>query len=432
MKRKFHVRCRTGEKMEIVSKSYLSLYVILKMGKLLKEEGYDVKVLNLVNFKLSMHYNPFDYIKSEKDILTFARALIENTKAAGEKEDFWTRSEQMIYQAMIGYIHYEVPKEEQNMATLIAMLDMLEAGDEDGPAPENYIDQLFAELEERDPDHFAVRQYRKFKQAAGKTLQSILVCAAVRMSVFDIKEVRELMSKDDMALDTLADHKTALFIITSDTDKTFNFIAAMLYTQLFNQLCYTADYKYGGKLPMPVHCILDEFSNIGKIPDFEILISTIRSRRISAMIFLQSKSQFNLNYKDSAGTIEDNCDTLLFLGGKSKDTVKDLSELLGKETIDVQNTSESHGQNGSTSVSQQRTGRELLTQDEIAVLDGDKCICQIRGTRPFLSDKYDTANHPMYKRTGYYDEANMFDLEEHLRPYLNIKANTEFEFIEVS
>lgn len=388
--------------------------LIYRVAKPLKDAGYDIRVLNLVNFHKTMHYNPFSYLNEEKDILTLARCMIENTAAAGEKEDFWVRAEQLLYQALIGYIFYESPEEEKNITTMIRMLDEITT-DEDNPYFKNPIDVQFELLEEKTPEHFAVRQYHKFKKAADKTLQSILICAAVRLSSFDIKEVRDLMKYDEMSLDTLGERKCALFLITSDTDKTFNFIAAMLQTQLFNQLCYVADNKYGGKLPVPVMCILDEFANLGKIPNFEHLIAVIRSRHVSAAVILQSKSQLKIHYEKVADTIEDNCDTLLFLGGKSKETLKDLSELIGKETIDIRSSSSSAGKNGSSSVSRQRTGRALISMDELAVMEGKKCICQIRGVRPFFSNKYNTSNHPRYHLTGDFDKKNYFNLDAYLK-----------------
>ena len=345
-----------------------------------------------------MHYNPLAYIKSEKDILKLVNVLIENTKGEGEKsgEDFWIKSERLLYSAYIGYIWYEAPEEEKNFITLLDMINASEAREDD----ENFkspVDMLFERLAEKDPEHFAVKQYCKFKLAAGKTLKSILVSCGARLAPFDIKELRDLMEYDELELDTLGDRKTAFFVIISDTDATFNFIVAMMYSQLFNLLCDKADNEYGGRLPVHVRCLLDEFANIGKIPNFEKLIATIRSREISACIILQAQSQLKAIYKDNADTITGNCDSTLFLGGKEKTTLKELSEVLGKETIDMYNTSETRSNQNSYGLSYQKLGKELMSQDELAVMDGGKCILQLRGVRPFLSDKFDITRHPNYK-----------------------------------
>lgn len=390
--------------------------LILECGKMLKKGGYKLKVLNTINFKKSMKYNPFAYIKSEKDILKLVQAIIANTKGDGEKsgEDFWVKAEKLYYTALISYIWYEAPEYEQNFSTLIEMIDASEVSEED-ESFKNAVDLLFDELEEKNPEHFAVRQYKKYKLAAGKTAKSILISCGARLAPFDIKELREIMSEDELELDKLGDRKTALFVIISDTDDTFNFVVSIMYTQMFNLLCDKADDVYHGKLPHHVRCLLDEFANIGQIPKFEKLIATIRSREISADIILQAKSQLKAIYKDNADTIIGNCDTTLFLGGSEKTTIKETSEILGKETIDLYNTSDTKGTQRSYAVNYQKTGRELMTQDEIAVMDGSKCIMQLRGVRPFFSDKYDITQHKNYKLLGDYNEKNMFDVERYVK-----------------
>ena len=390
--------------------------VLIECGKLLQRGGYKIKVLNTINFKKSMRYNPFVYIRSEKDILKLVNTIIANTKGDGEKsgEDFWVKSERLFYCALIGYIYYEAPEAEKNFTTLLEMINASEAR-EDDPEFQSPVDLMFERLEEKDPEHFAVRQYKKFLLSAGKTRSSILISCGARLAPFDIRELRELMETDEMELDTLGDRKTALFVIISDTDDTFNFVVSILYTQLFNLLCDKADDVYGGRLPVHVRCLLDEFANIGQIPKFEKLIATIRSREISASIILQSQSQLKAIYKDNADTIVGNCDTTLFLGGKEKTTLKEISEILGKETIDSFNTSETRGRELSHGLNFQKLGKELMTQDEIAVMDGGKCILQLRGVRPFFSDKYDITQHPNYKYLSDYDKKNAFDMEKHLR-----------------
>ena len=407
--------------------------VLIECGKLLQRGGYKIKVLNTINFKKSMRYNPFAYIRSEKDILKLVNTIIANTKGDGEKsgEDFWVKSERLFYCALIGYIHYEAPEEEKNFTTLLEMINASEAR-EDDPEFQSPVDLMFERLEEKDPDHFAVRQYKKFLLSAGKTRSSILISCGARLAPFDIKELRELMETDEMELDTLGDRKTALFVIISDTDDTFNFVVSILYTQLFNLLCDKADDEYGGRLPVHVRCLLDEFANIGQIPKFEKLIATIRSREISASIILQSQSQLKAIYKDNADTIVGNCDTTLFLGGKEKSTLKEISEILGKETIDSFNTSETRGRELSHGMNYQKLGKELMTQDEIAVMDGGKCILQVRGVRPFFSDKFDITKHPKYKFLSDADPKNAFDMEKHIkrRPAL-VKPDEEFDVYEI-
>ena len=368
-----------------------------EIGTFLERKKYRIKCLNLINFRKSMRYNPLAYIRSEKDILKLVNALIMNTKGEGEKssEDFWVKAERLYYSALIGYIWYEATEEEKNFITLLDLINASEAR-EDDETYQSPVDLLFSQLEEREPDHFAVKQYRKFKMAAGKTLKSILISCGARLAPFDIKELRDLMEYDELELDTLGDQKTALFVILSDTDSTFNFVAALMYSQLFNLLCDKADDFYGGRLPVHVRLILDEFANIGQIPNFDKLIATIRSREISASIILQSQSQLKTIYKDAADTIVGNCDSTLFLGGKEKSTLKEISELLGKETIDLYNQSENRGSQVSHGLSYQKLGKELMTQDELAVMDGGKCIFMLRGVRPFLSDKYDLTRHPNY------------------------------------
>ena len=390
--------------------------LINDVGRLLVSNGYKLCVFNTVNFSKSMHYNPFRYIHSEKDILKFVNVLIANTKGDGEKatEDFWIKAERLLYCALVGYIWYEAPEYEQNFSMLLDLINASQAkeDDEDYKSP---VDILFDRLKEKDPDHFAVRQYVKYKLAAGKTAKSILVSCGARLAPFDIKEVRELTDYDELQLDTIGDEKTILFLIMSDTDPTFNFLIAILQSQLFNLLCDKADDVYGGRLPVHVRFILDEFSNIGLIPNFEKLIATIRSREISASIILQSQSQLKSIYKDAADIIAGNCDTTLFLGGKERTTLKEMSELLGKETIDLYNTSESRGTGHSYGLHYQKTGKSLMSEDEIAVMDGNKCILQIRGVRPFCSDKYDIKNHPYYKRIFEADRHNLFDIKKYLK-----------------
>jgi type IV secretion system protein VirD4 len=407
--------------------------VLIECGKLLQRGGYQIKVLNTINFKKSMKYNPFAYLRSEKDILKLVNTIIANTKGDGEKsgEDFWVKAEKLYYTALIGYIWYEAPDEEKNFTTLLEMINASEAREDDEDF-QNPVDLMFERLEEKDPEHFAVKQYRKYKLAAGKTAKSILISCGARLAPFDIKELRELMETDEMQLDTIGDRKTALFVIISDTDDTFNFVVSILYTQLFNLLCDKADDEYGGRLPVHVRCLLDEFANIGQIPKFEKLIATIRSREISASIILQSQSQLKAIYKDNADTIVGNCDTTLFLGGKEKTTLKEISEILGKETIDSFNTSETRGRELSHGLNYQKLGKQLMTEDEIAVMDGGKCILQLRGVRPFFSDKFDITKHPKYKYLSDADPKNAFDMEKHLRrrPAI-VKPEEVFDYYEI-
>lgn len=428
--------------MQCTSKDYPASFLVtdpkgtlvLETGSLLVRAGYRIKVLNTINFQKSMHYNPFVYIRSEKDILKLTNTIIANTKGDGEKstEDFWVKAERLLYCALIGYIWYEAPEEEKNFITLLEMINASEAR-EDDEEYQSPVDLMFSRLEEKEPDHFAVKQYKKYKLAAGKTAKSILISCGARLAPFDIKELRDLMEYDDLELDTLGDRKTALFLIMSDTDTTFNFVIAMLQSQLFNLLCDKADDEYGGRLPVHVRCILDEFANIGQIPNFDKLIATIRSREISASIILQSQSQLKTIYKDAADTIVGNCDTTLFLGGKEKSTLKELSEILGKETIDSFNTSENRGTQISHGLNYQKLGKELMTQDEIAVMDGGKCILQIRGTRPFLSDKFDITSHKNYKYLADADKKNEFDIERYMRrrPPI-VKPDEPFEMYELT
>ena len=396
-------------------------------------EPYRIKVLNTINFKKSMKYNPFAYIRSEKDILKLVNVIIANTKGDGEKssEDFWVKAERLLYCALIGYIWYEAEPEEKNFLTLLELINASEAREDDEEF-QSPVDILFSKLEKEHPDHFAVKQYRKFKLAAGKTLKSILISCGARLAPFDIAELREIMSDDELELDTLGDRKTALFLIMSDTDTTFNFVIAMLQSQLFNLLCDKADDVYGGRLPIHVRCLLDEFANIGQIPNFDKLIATIRSREISASIILQSQSQLKTIYKDAADTIVGNCDTTLFLGGKEKSTLKEISELLGKETIDSFNQSENRGSQVSHGLNYQKLGKELMTQDEIAVMDGGKCILQLRGVRPFFSDKFDITKHPRYKYLADADKKNTFDIERYMkrRPAI-VKPDEPFDLYEL-
>ena len=402
--------------------------VLNEVGNALMKGGYKIKVLNTINFAKSMHYNPLAYIRSEKDILKLVNTIIANTKGEGTQsgEDFWVKAERLYYSALIGYIWYEAEEDEKNLNTLIEMINASEAREEDETF-KNPVDILFEELEAREPDHFAVRQYKKYKLAAGKTAKSILISCGARLAPFDIKELRELTEYDELELDTLGDKKTALFVIISDTDDTFNFIVAIMYTQLFNLLCDKADDKYGGRLPVHVRCILDEFSNIGQIPKFERLIATIRSREISTCVILQAQSQLKAIYKDNADTIVGNCDTTLFLGGKEKTTLKELSEILGKETIDLCNTGESRGKETSHSLNYQKTGKALMSMDELSVMDGGKCILQLRGVRPFLSNKYDLTKHPKYSLTSDADERNLFSTEKYLSHRLKLKSTDTVE-----
>ena len=400
--------------------------IVLECGKMLEDNGYEIKILNTINFKKSMKYNPFAYLRSEKDILKLVQTIIANTKGEGEKagEDFWVKAEKLYYTALIGYIFYEAPREEKNFATLLDMIDASEVR-EDDETYMNPIDRLFEALEKKEPTHFAVKQYKKYKLAAGKTAKSILISCGARLAPFDIRELRDLMSEDELELDTLGDRKTALFVIISDTDDTFNFVVSIMYSQLFNLLCDKADDEYGGRLPVHVRCLLDEFANIGLIPKFEKLIATIRSREISASIILQAQSQLKAIYKDNADTIVGNCDSTLFLGGKEKTTLKELSETLGKETIDLYNTSETRSNANSYGLNYQKTGKELMSQDEITVMDGSKCIFQLRGVRPFLSDKFDITKHKNYKLLEDYDKKNVFDIESYMKRKGKVKLNRE-------
>ena len=407
--------------------------IIVECGKMLVNGGYRIKVLNTINFKKSMHYNPFHYIRSEKDILKLVNTIIANTKGEGEKstEDFWIKAERLLYSALIGYIWYEAPEEEQNFSTLLEFINASETREEDEEF-KNAVDELFEELEAENPEHFAVRQYRKYKLAAGKTAKSILISCGARLAPFDIQELREIMSYDEMELDMIGDQKTAMFVIISDTDDTFNFVVAIMYTQLFNLLCDKADDEHGGRLPYHVRLLLDEFSNIGQIPKFDKLIATIRSREISASIILQSQSQLKTIYKDAAETITGNCDTVLFLGGKESSTLKEISETLGKETIDLYNTSDTRGTSQSYGLNYQKTGKELMSRDELAVMDGNKCILQLRGVRPFFSNKYDITKHKRYKELSDANKRNAFDVEKYLEHKLVFSQDTEFEVYEVN
>ena len=404
-----------------------------KNGKIVYEP-YRIKVLNTINFKKSMKYNPFAYLRDEKDILKLVNTLIANTKGSGEKsgEDFWVKAERLLYCALIGYIHYEAPDAERNFTTLLEMINASEAREDDSEF-QSPVDLMFERLEEKDPEHFAVKQYKKFLLSAGKTRSSILISCGARLAPFDIRELRELMESDELELDTLGDRKTALFIITSDTDPTFDFVTAMIVSQLFNLLCTKADDEYGGRLPVHVRCLLDEVANI-TIPNLERLISVLRSREISACLVVQAQSQLKAIYKEHADTIIGNCDTTLFLGGKEKTTLKEISEVLGKETIDSFNTSENRGRDVSHGLNYQKLGKELMSQDEIAVMDGGKCILQLRGVRPFFSDKYDITRHPKYKYLSDYDKKNTFDIEKFLkrqrRPVI-IKPDTVFDYYEI-
>ena len=406
--------------------------IVVECGKMLKEAGYEIKVLNTINFRKSMHYNPFCYIRSEKDILKLANTIIANTKGDGEKsgEDFWVKAERLLYCALIGYIYYEAPEEEQNFATLLEFLNASEAREDDEEF-KNAVDLLFEELEADDPEHFAVRQYKKYKLAAGKTAKSILISCGARLAPFDIQELRDIMAYDEMELGELGERRTAMFVIISDTDDTFNFVVAIMYTQLFNLLCDKADDEHQGRLPYHVRLLLDEFANIGQIPKFDKLIATIRSREISASIILQSQSQLKTIYRDAAETILGNCDTMLFLGGKEGSTLKEISETLGKETIDLYNTSDTRGQGRSYGMNYQKTGKELMSRDELAVMDGNKCILQLRGVRPFFSDKFDITRHKRYRELSDYDKRNVFDVESYLKRELKIGKTEAFDLYEI-
>lgn len=407
--------------------------VINECGNALLKNGYRIKIFNTINFKKSMKYNPFEYIHNETDILKLVTTLMANTKGEGKGGDpFWDKAERLLYTALIGFIHYEAPKEEQNFSTLIEMINAMEVR-EDDPTFKNAVDMMFEQLEKRDPNHFAVRQYAKYKLAAGKTAQSILISCGARMAPFDIGKLRELTAYDELELDTLGDEKTALFLIMSDTDPTFNFLISIIYTQLFNLLCEKADDFYGGRLPVHVRCLIDECANIGQIPNLEKLMATIRSREISAMLVLQAKSQLKAIYKESADTIIGNCDLQIFLGGSEQSTLKDLNATLGKETIDMYNTGETRGSQESYNMNYQKLGKDLMSIDELAVMDGAKCIVQVRGVRPFLSDKYDLTQHPRFKLTADYDKKNWFDIEKFLKRKDNLilKADDMYEVIDV-
>ena len=404
--------------------------IVVECGNALLKNGYKLKILNTINFKKSMHYNPFAYVHSEKDILKLVTTLMTNTKGEGSGGDpFWEKSERLLLTALIAYLHYEAPVEEQNFATLLEMLNTMQVL-EDDEEYQNPVDLLFEELAKKKPNSFAVRQYKLYKLAAGKTAKSILISCGARLAPFDIQELRDLTMYDELELDKLGDRKTALFLIMSDTDSTFNFLISMVYTQLFNLLCDKADDVYGGKLPIHVRCLIDECANIGQIPNLEKLVATIRSREISACLVLQAKSQLKAIYKDNADTIVGNMDSQIFLGGSEPGTLKDLSEILGKETIDSFNTSDTRGNSPSYGTSFQKLGHELLSRDELAVLDGDKCILQLRGVRPFLSDKYDLTQHPNYKLTSDYDSKNTFDIEKYLNRKEKINPNDEFLVID--
>ena len=401
------------------------------MGKLLLRGGYKLKALNTINFKKSMHYNPFAYIHSEKDILKLVTVLIANTTGnAKSGDDFWVKAETLLYTALIGYIWYEAPDEEMNFTTLIEMINTMEVHEDDEDF-KNQVDLLFEDLEQTNPEHFAVRQYKKYKLAAGKTAKSILISCGARLAPFDIQELREVTAYDELELDQLGDRKTALFLIMSDTDDTFNFLIAMCYTQLFNLLCEKADDVYGGRLPVHVRCLIDEAANIGQIPKLEKLVATIRSREISCCLVLQALSQLKAIYKDNADTIIGNMDTMIFLGGKEPGTLKEMSAALGKETIDIYNTGESRGREVSHSLNYQKLGKELMSQDELSVMDGGKCILQLRGVRPFFSDKYDITEHPYYRYTSDYDKKNAFNIEAFLTNHLTLRESDLFQIEEV-
>ena len=405
--------------------------VAIECGKMLEKEGYKIKIFNTINFKKSFHYNPFSYIHSEKDILKLVTTLIANTKGEGKAgDDFWVKAETLLYCALIGYLWYEGLEEEKNFATLISMINAMEVR-EDDESFKNPVDYLFDELEAKNPDHFAVRQYKKYKLAAGKTAKSVLISCAARLAPFDIAEVREITMYDELELDLTGDRKTALFLIMSDTDATFNFLISMIYTQLFNLLCEKADDVYGGRLPIHVRCLIDEAANIGQIPNLEKLMATIRSREISACLVLQAQSQLKALYKDNADTIIGNCDSRIFLGGSEPTTLKELSTALGKETIDTFNTGESRGRETSHSLNYQKLGKELASVDELAVLDGSKCILQLRGVRPFMSNKYDITKHPKYKQLSDYDKKNEFDIEKFVSTKLRTKPDDVYEVYEI-
>ena len=406
--------------------------IVTECGKMLLRFKYKLKIFNTINFKKSMHYNPFAYIHSEKDILKLVTALIANTKGEGKAgDDFWVKAETLLYTALIGYIHYEAPVEEQCFSTLIEMLNSMEVREDDEEF-QNPVDLMFAELEKENPQHFAVRQYKKYKLAAGKTAKSILISCGARLAPFDIQELRDLTAYDELELDTLGDQKTALFLIMSDTDDTFNFLISLIYTQLFNLLCEKADDVYGGRLPVHVRCLIDECANIGQIPRLEKLVATIRSREISACLVLQAQSQLKAIYKDNADTIIGNMDTSIFLGGKEPTTLKELATALGKETIDTFNTGESRGREVSHSLNYQKLGKDLMSQDELAVMDGGKCILQLRGVRPFLSNKYDITKHPYYKYTSDYDKKNELSIDRFLSTQLKLKPDDAFEVYTIS
>ena len=404
--------------------------IVIECGNALLKNGYNIKIFNTINFKKSMHYNPFAYIHSEKDILKLVTTLIANTKGDGKAGDeFWTKAETLLYCALIGYIHYEAPVEEQNFSTLIEFLNAMEVREDDEEF-QNPVDLMFEALEKKKPNHFAVRQYKKYKLAAGKTAKSILISCGARLAPFDIQEVRDITAYDELQLDTLGDKKTALFLIMSDTDATFNFLISMIYTQLFNLLCEKADDVYGGRLPVHVRCLIDEAANIGQIPNLEKLVATIRSREISACLVLQAQSQLKAIYKDNADTIIGNMDSRIFLGGSEPTTLKELNQALGKETIDTYNTSDTRGNSPSYGTNYQKLGKDLASVDELAVLDGGKCILQLRGVRPFMSDKYDLTQHPNYKYTSDFDKKNEFNIEQFLSRRLKLKAGDEFEVVE--
>ena len=406
--------------------------LVVECGKMLVAAGYELRILNTINFRKSMHYNPFAYIRSETDILKLVTTLITNTKGEDKGgDDFWIKAETLLYVALIGYIHYELPEEKQNFSTLIDLLNKMQVREDDEDF-QNEVDELFEKLAQKKPEHFAVRQYLKYKMASGKTAKSILVSCGARLAVFDIEELREITAYDELHLDTIGDKRTALFLIMSDTDASFNFLISMAYSQLFNLLCEKADDVYGGRLPVHVRCLIDEFANIGQIPNFEKLVATIRSREISACIVLQAQSQLKAIYKDNADTIVGNCDTLLFLGGKEKTTLKEMEELLGKETIDTYNTGESRGREVSHSLNYQKLGKSLMSVDELAVMDGGKCILQLRGVRPFLSDKYDITSHPNYKYLSDSNPRNAFNIEKFLSRRLKLRLEEEYAAFEVS